>query len=135
MGGLPEIVDPKKSELVGMPRIKTERPSRGGARRTYSSKELDYCMKRALEDKLRLNGSEGHNLRVAIVVKAQSIGMTEEETAQLFRHQNDYDHDITSGKVVEIRGYDYQLWSCEALRDKCGKMITNYCRTCPMNHF
>jgi DNA primase large subunit len=89
-------------------------------------------MKRALEDKFLLNGSEGHNLRVAIVVKAQAIGMTEQETTQLFQNQDDYDRDITLSKVVEIRGYDYQPWSCGTLRDKCENLIMDYCRTCPM---
>jgi hypothetical protein len=126
-----EIADPsKESESAGMPRVR--RPSAGGTRRAYSTNELDYCMKKALEDRLTLDGGAGHNLRVAIVVKAQVIGMNEEEITELFQHQADYNPDVSYGKVVEIRGYDYQPWSCDTLRDKCGNLVTNYCGICPM---
>jgi len=128
-----EVGDPsKESESAGMPRMNAKRPSAGGTRRAYSTNELDYCMKKALEDRLTLDGGAGHNLRVAIVVKAQVIGMNEEEITKLFQHQADYSHDVSYDKVVEIRGYDYQPWSCETLRDKCGNLIMNYCRTFPM---
>jgi hypothetical protein len=125
-----EVGDPSERELTGMRRMKTMRPFAGGPKRAYSENELDYCMNRALEDSLTLDGEAGHNLRVAIVVKAQVIGMNEEETTKLFQHQADYSHDISYGKVVEIRGYDYQPWSCDTLRDKCGKLVVDYCRTC-----
>ena len=113
-------------------RSKTRQQSGSSITRDHSPNELDYCMKRALEAGVQLHGPEGHHLRVAIVVKAQVIGMDEEETAKLFQHQDNYNYDITKGKVDEIRGYDYQPWSCDTLRDKCGKLVADYCRTCPL---
>lgn len=128
--GIVYLYEVAENDSVGMPKVKMERPAEGEARRTYSKNERDYCMKRALKDKLQLHGSEGHHLRLAIVVKAQAIGTRDEETAQLFQNQDDYDYDVSYGKVVETRKYDYSPWSCDALRDKCGKFVTNYCASC-----
>lgn len=128
-----EIVESSQNELAGMPRVKIKRPEGGDSGGNYSINDLDYCMKKVLEDKLPLHGSEGHNLRVAIVVKAQTIGMDEEETAQLFLHQDNYDRDLTYSKVAEIRAYDYLPWSCDTLRDKCGNLMGDYCEVCPIN--
>jgi DNA primase large subunit len=105
-----------------------------GKRKTGSSNALDYCMQRALEDKIPLEGSEGHYLRLAIAVKAQPIGLTAEATAQLFQSQKDYDYDFSVNKVQETWSYNYSPWSCDALRDKCGKLIKGYCSSCPFNH-
>jgi hypothetical protein len=103
----------------------------GGQGRRSSSKTLDYCMERALADSLPLNHSEGHNLRLAIAVKAQVIGMTAEATAQLFQHQEDYDFEFSLNKVRETWTYDYSPWSCPALKDKCGSIVSRYCSSCP----
>lgn len=91
-------------------------------------------MERALEDKISLEGSEGHLLRLAMAVKAKRIGMDAEATAQLFQNQRDYDHDFSLNKVLETWCYNYSSWSCSSLRDKCGLLVKGYCQTCPSNH-
>jgi hypothetical protein len=132
LGHLLEIPDLSESSSEGMPRVFSRQETK---RTTRYDNALDYCMQRALEDKISLEGSEGHNLRLAMAVKAQHIGLPAEKTAQLFQSQEDYDHDISLNKVLETWSYAYSTWSCEALRDKCGKLIKGYCPSCPFNHF
>jgi DNA primase large subunit len=91
-------------------------------------------MQKALEEKISLEGSGGHLLRHAIAVKAQKVGLTEKEAAQLFQDQKDYDYDFSLGKVHEIWSRNYNPWSCEKLQDQCGTLVKGYCRSCPFNH-
>ena len=125
-----EIPDLSESSSEGMPKVSSQHE---GKRKTCSSNALDYCMQRVLEDKISLDGSEGHLFRLAIAVKAQHIGLTAEEVAQLFQSQEDYDHDFSLNKVLETWGYNYFPWSCDSLRDKCGKLVRGYCPSCPFN--
>lgn len=125
-----EIPDLSESKSEGMPRVSGRRETK---RKPCSCNALDYCMQRALDDKISLEGSEGHHLRLAMAIKAQKIGLDAEATAQLFQHQKDYDHDFSLNKVLETWSYAYSPWSCSTLRDKCGKLVKAYCQTCPFN--
>jgi DNA primase large subunit len=91
-------------------------------------------MKKALEDNVQLIGSEGHCLRLAIVVKARAIGMDDEEITLLFQNLDNYDYDISHEKVVETRKFNYLPWSCDTLRDKCGTLIVCFCEGCLLMH-
>ncbi|OPY55334.1 MAG: hypothetical protein A4E49_00454 [Methanosaeta sp. PtaU1.Bin112] len=126
-----EIPDLSESSSEGMPKVSIRYETK---RKTCSRNVLDYCMQRALDDKVSLQGSEGHHLRLAIAVKAQHIGLSAEETTQLFQSQTDYDDDFSLNKVLETWSYNYSPWSCYTLRDKCGKLINGYCRSCPINN-
>ncbi|HQN29546.1 MAG TPA: hypothetical protein PKX20_00330 [Methanothrix soehngenii] len=126
-----EIPDLSESDCNGMPKVSIRYEAET---RSCSSNVLDYCMQRALDDKVSLQGSEGHHLRLAIAIKAQHIGLSAKEVAQLFRNQKDYDHDISLNKVLETWSYNYSPWSCETLRDKCVKLVTSYCPSCSLNH-
>lgn len=126
-----EIPDLSESSSEGMPRVSSRHE---GKKKPCSSNTLDYCMKRALEDKISLEGSEGHLLRHAIAVKAQKIGLTAEVATQLFQNQKDYDHDFSLNKVLEIWSRNYNPWSCKKLQDQCGKLVNPYCQSCPFNH-
>jgi hypothetical protein len=125
-----EIPGLSKTESCGMPRVSVRQYTNS---RVCGGNDLDYCMQKALEDNVFLDGSEGHHLRLALAVKAQHIGMTAEKAAQLFQNQSDYDHDISLNKVQETWSYAYNPWSCETLRDKCGSLVKRYCSTCTFN--
>jgi len=125
-----EIPDLSESKYEGMPRVSSRHETK---RKPCSCNALDYCMQRALEEKISLEGSEGHHLRLAMAIKAQKIGLDAEATAQLFQSQRDYDHDFSLNKVLETWSYAYSPWSCSTLRDKCGKLVKAYCQTCPFN--
>jgi hypothetical protein len=120
---------------TGMPKVSHRISNTSKLKQAACSTELNYCMQRALEDKLQLNGSEGHYLRLAIAVKAQSIGLDAEATAQLFQFQNDYDHDFSLNKVLEVWSYGYNPFSCATLQDKCKTLIQGYCLSCPFGLF
>jgi hypothetical protein len=132
--GIVHLLEIPDSKSQGMPRIKSRRVT-GVA--TDLGGSLAPCMLRALEDRVALVGAEGHNLRMAIAVKARSIGMTPEETATLFQHQPNYDYDLSLTKAEDLTkaeeawNYDYQPWSCETLQDRCGGIVRKYCKTCP----
>lgn len=123
-----EIPDLSESKSEGMPRVSSKRSA---VKTTFTNDQLDYCMQRALDDKLLLEGSEGHHLRLAVAIKANKIGLSAEDTAQLFKHQMDYDHEFSLNKVLETWSYNYSAWSCETLRDKCGSLVKKYCPSCP----
>ncbi len=134
-----EIPELSGNSLTTMPTlIKSRREAAGKSRAkvasTSWSRDLDYCMNRVLEDHVLLEGSEGHDLRLAIAVKAQNIGMKAEDTAQLFKHQRDYSYNFSLAKVRETWSYDYFPWSCVTLRDRCGSLVKGYCSTCPCHY-
>ena len=121
---IPEIT-PRTVGRRGMP--KATEPTQS----PISSTTLDHCMVCALADGVQLEGSEGHHLRLAIAIKAQKIGMTEDKAVSLFRGQKDFDPDFTRQKIGEIWSRDYSPMSCETLRDRCGDLVGRYCSTCP----
>ena len=123
-----EIPDLSESRDEGMPRVTIRLDTKT---ENESCNALDYCMQKTLDEKIPLEGSEGHLFRLAIAVKAQKIGMDAEATARLFQHQKDYDHDFSLNKVLETWSYNYSAWSCETLRDKCGRFSKSHCQTCP----
>ena len=115
---------PNKAGFKGMPRIPSARSYSGNT-------TLDYCMIHALEDKVQLNDSIGHEFRVAIAVKAAVIGMSAEDAAQLFKDQKDFDYDISLDYVKKTYAYGYHPYSCDKLRSECGNIVKEYCKTCP----
>jgi len=119
-----EVPEPGKKgkDALVMPRRAHRMPQDGA--------EFDPCMEKLLADKVALEGSEGHEMRVAIAIKAIMQGKSDEEVAQLFADQPDYNHEISLAKVIEIRGYGYKPYSCAALKDKCGGLVEQYCREC-----
>lgn len=119
-----EVPEPGKKgkDALVMPRRAHRMPQDGA--------EFDPCMEKLLADKVALEGSEGHEMRVAIAIKAIMQGNTDEEVARVFADQPDYNHEISLAKVVEIRGYRYKPYSCAALKDKCGGLVRQYCREC-----
>lgn len=118
---LPELT----GESLAMP--KPTKPNNSHA----SCSTLDHCMLNALVDGVPLEGSNGHNLRVAIAVKAAFVGMKPEEIANLFKDQPDFDYEYSLSKAKEISERGYSPWSCATLCDNCGGLVTRYCSTCP----
>lgn len=119
-----EVPEPGKKgkDALVMPRRAHRMPQDGA--------EFDPCMEKLLADKVALEGSEGHEMRVAIAIKAGLMGMSDEEVARVFADQPDYNHEISLSKVIEIRGYGYKPYSCAALKDKCGGLVEQYCGQC-----
>ena len=97
----------------------------------WKGRDLNYCMVELLKLDV-LNGSTGDNMRVAIATKAHLIGMEPDDIARLFTNQGDYDFEYSLKKVKRVGAGEYQYpWSCETLRDKCGGLVSKYCRVCP----
>lgn len=94
---------------------------------------LDHCMKCALRDGVVFAGSEGHDFRIAIAIKALKIGMLVDEVVSLFENQPNYDPKKSRKHVAYIASRHYQQYSCKTLLDKCGSIVSKYCATCPLN--
>lgn len=129
--GIVHLFEVPEDRSQGMPRIRTVKDRLQGEISDPGG-SLPYCMIRALEDRVPLNGAEGHNFRMAIATKARHIGMSLEEAAELFQNQPNYNRDISINKASEAWDYDYQPWTCETLQDRCGEIVKRYCGTCPL---
>jgi hypothetical protein len=124
-------LDELKAELNGIPSAKSLLKASAPPHTVVSGTTLDYCMQGILDARTLLEGAAGHSLRLAIAIKAQNIGLDAETTVNLFKHQEDFDHDYSLNKVLETWSYSYNNWSCKKLLDQCGTLVRPYCSTCP----
>jgi hypothetical protein len=85
------------------------------------------CILAALNE--QLDGSEGNDMRVAIVCEAFASGKSREEIIQLFKGQADFDETITAKYVDYAIEKSYRPWRCETLQEKCSNFIN--CNLCP----
>ena len=92
--------------------------------------DFDPCMRGLIEDKVPLEGSEGHEMRLAIAIKAGMMGLDAEFAANMFKDQRDFDFEYSLKKIKETWGYGYKPYSCETLRDKCCEIVKPYCGNC-----
>ena len=128
------ILVPGRVELLDLPDLTGDDKAMPKAKRVASEasgSNLDHCMIRTLAEGIPLEGSEGHELRLAIATKAANIGIPPEEAALLFKDQQDFDYEYSLKKCREPAKYGYSPWSCETLRAKCGNLVTRWCPTCP----
>ncbi|MGD0954267.1 MAG: hypothetical protein ABR985_18070 [Methanotrichaceae archaeon] len=137
---IPAIVslnDMSEPQEIAQKKRKTVRPRRENREKEESTRTpklvgrgLRLCMRGALEAKVALEGSEGHEMRVAIATEAWNTGLTEGECIELFSVQPDFDKEVTRAKVKEIYARSYNPWNCDTLRDKCGSFVSPYCSDC-----
>lgn len=118
---VPELTKTKGKTSLTMPHPKSS---------CKSSVGFDRCMTGLLADNVPLVGSEGHEMRLAIAIKAIKQDKTNEEIACIFADQPDYNYEISLGKVIETRKYDYKPYSCKTLKDKCSGLVEPYCKGC-----
>ena len=100
---------------------------------TKIGQDLRPCLEEILAAKTPLEGSEGHEIRVAIAAEAWNVGYTIEQTIELFKDQPDFNLDITRNYVEYIYANGYLPYSCNTLRGKCNSLISPYCVKCPKN--
>jgi hypothetical protein len=76
--------------------------------------EMRPCILAAINK--RLEGSEGNDMRVAIVCEALAAGKARDEIIALFKRQNDFDPTITAYYVDYIIERGYMHWKCEIFK-------------------
>jgi len=103
------------------------------SKRTPTKIGLDMrpCFTRVLEAKIPLEGSEGHEMRIAIAAEAWNIGYPIEKTIELFRDQPDFNPDISRKQIDYIYDKGYYPYECITLREKCSSIVSSYCSECP----
>lgn len=94
-----------------------------------SGTSMRPCILAALN--IQLNGSEGNDMRVAVVCEAFDSGKSRDEIIKMFERQNDYDESVTAKGVDYIISRGYKPWKCETIQAKCGSIID--CSQCPYN--
>jgi DNA primase large subunit len=119
-----EVPEPTKDEGLSMPKASKHQHQSG------QDMDFDPCMYGVIKDKVPLEGSEGHEMRLAIAIKADQFGLDAETTACIFCDQPDFNLEISLGKVLETWRYWYKPYSCKTLQDKCGGLVKPYCEKC-----
>jgi len=119
--------------LVEVPRpekpAKEPRPAPTEHQQTATATDtLDFCMVKTLEAGDELIGGGGHRFRLAIAIKALSIGMDIEDIINLFRSQEDFNEETTRYQIKSAS--EYKPFSCETLRS-CGEFASRWCHLCP----
>jgi hypothetical protein len=99
----------------------------------YTGGDLCPCMRGLLDDKIPLDGGDGHTMRVAIAAEARNIGLPVEAAIDLFKDQGDFNQDTTRRYVEDIYSRGYSRFSCKKLQDQCGLLVSPYCSTCPVS--
>lgn len=110
----------KEAERVGVRQYLPVRPCQ------TTRRDMRPCVVAAINQ--QLNGSSGHDMRVAIVCEALASGKSREETTELFSGQNDFDQEITAKHVDYIVDHGYRPWNCETLQQRCAGLVD--CANC-----
>ena len=129
-----EVPEPEerhaKSKKCGAKRSNS-RQERSTHAPTKIGQDIRHCLKGILAAKTSLEGSEGHEIRVAIAAEAWNVGYTIEQTIELFKDQPDFNPNTTRKNVEYIYTSCYRQYSCDTLVEKCSSLISPYCVKCP----
>ena len=99
-------------------------------RRLRKDGQIRPCIANALNN--TLTGTQGHAMRIAICREYSSVaGYSDEQIAELFETQPDYDFNISLQQVQSITQVEMNPWKCETLRNKCSKYMD--CLGCKFN--
>jgi hypothetical protein len=80
------------------------------------------CIEKALGKEL--NGERGHWMRIAVTREYHNLlGYSDEEIAELFETQSDYDFEYSLEKVQSITCKEMNPWRCDTIREKCGGLV------------
>lgn len=80
------------------------------------------CIEQALEK--GLSGDTGHAMRVAITREYNVLlGYSDEQIAELFETQADYDFEESLKQVKSITCKEMNPWRCDTIRDRCGDLV------------
>jgi hypothetical protein len=90
--------------------------------------EMRPCILAAINK--QLEGSEGNDMRQAIVCEALAAGKTRDEVIAMFEGQDDFDPTITAYYADYIARRGYWPWKCETIQEKCPTLVT--CGGCPL---
>jgi hypothetical protein len=81
------------------------------------------CILSALEKDL--SGEQGNKMRVAIVREFYSFGMKDkEQLVDLFRGQNDFNHERTEYHVNMIIEREFHVWTQQTLLERCHSYLS-----------
>lgn len=89
------------------------------------------CIERVIKECTQMTGTQGHDMRLAVVAELANHGWTREDICRTFVNQMDYSHDMTYTQVDSV--YHYNKWRCSTLRNRCSGFIS--CDGCKYEGF
>ena len=91
------------------------------------------CFKRIRKEKIQLDGSQGHMMRIAAAMELATQNLSIDSIVRWFDFLNDFDPDITRRKIEELISYGYmdkkpdeygeykrRGFRCLTIYNKCG---------------
>jgi len=124
--GVRQYLPAKKSRTARAGKIGTSRYSSSTSQPARIS-EMRPCILAAISK--QLEGSEGNDMRQAIVCEAMAAGKSRDEVIALFEGQDDFDPAITAYYVDYMARRDYRPWKCKTIQEKCSTLV-NCCEGC-----
>jgi hypothetical protein len=106
----------KQGKLPELPKLKTT--------------GLRPCFKRAIGEMWTLEGSEGHEFRLALLGEMMVNNYPEDDIHKVYKLQSDYSAQKTQKNIDYAREKGYKTWKCETIRDKCSTLLAGLCTTC-----
>lgn len=93
------------------------------------------CIQHIIDSQMPLRHYAGHRLRIAMATDLLKAGVSESDTAKVFRNQMDYDYGKSLYQVQSLRGYNRPscetiIRNCESLFAETGFDINSVCQTC-----
>lgn len=91
-------------------------------RRLQKEGKIRPCVEQALSKDL--SGEKGHAMKVAITREYNFLlGYSDEEIAELFEAQADYDFEESLKQVKSITCKEMNPWRCDTIRERCGDLV------------
>jgi hypothetical protein len=84
------------------------------------------CMSKSIKECLQMTGTQGHDMRIAMVAELANNGWSRQDICGVFVNQMDYDFNVTYKQVDSV--YNYNKWRCSTLRNRCSTFVN--CEGC-----
>lgn len=79
------------------------------------------CMEEAIKECLQMTGTQGHDMRIAMVAELSNMGWSRADICGVFVNQMDYDSNMTMKQIDSV--YHYNRWRCSTLRNRCSTFV------------
>lgn len=87
------------------------------------------CFQACANGEIVMTGTGGHTLRIGLTPELRlGAGMNEDEVVMAYKHQPDFDPEVTRYQVRSV--WNYNRMTCKKIQMDAGHMIGKYCKEC-----
>lgn len=87
------------------------------------------CFQACANGEIVMTGTGGHTLRIGLTPELRlGAGMNEDEVVMAYKHQPDFDPEVTRYQVRSV--WNYNRMTCKKIQTDAGHMIAEYCKEC-----